>query len=101
MAKKLKVIWRSWVEKFVHPYPTLKRRFICPLDKERVLAQDPEIIQHWFDLYQTTRVHYSIQDEDIYNMDEKKPLYGRYRENGGDCSSERRVEDTMRKLRNS
>ena len=66
----------NWQEAFLRRHPELKSRFIPPLDKERALAQDRDIIADWFELYLATKTKYGIEDEDIYNMDEKGCMMG-------------------------
>ena len=60
-----------WVERFLIRHPDLKTKFVTGRDKDRVLAQDPTKITHWFTLYDTTVTDYEIENDDIYNMDEK------------------------------
>jgi hypothetical protein len=54
----------------------LKTKFIEGLDKKCAKAQDPAIVQHWFDLYQTTKHRYNVKNENVYNIDEKCMLQG-------------------------
>jgi len=41
------------------------------------MAQDPEILSGWFELYSRIKNQYNIRNRDIYNMDEKGFLQGR------------------------
>jgi hypothetical protein len=61
----------NWLQKFLKRFPQLQSRFIPPLDKERLTAQDPVIISDWFQLYVDTKAKYHINDVDTWNMDEK------------------------------
>jgi hypothetical protein len=54
----------------------LKTKYVAGLDKNRAKAQDPMIINHWFDLFKTTRSKYNVKDENISNMDEKGVMLG-------------------------
>ena len=65
-----------WTQGFLEWHPTLKSRFITGLDKECALAQHPEIIQNWFDLFERIRKEKSIHPNDCYNMDEKGIMLG-------------------------
>ena len=62
---------KDWPSAFLARHPELKSKYIPPLDKERALAQDPEILARWFELFLETRSRYEIKDHNTYNMDEK------------------------------
>ena len=64
------------MQKFLSRYKEIKTKYIPPLDKERALAQDPQILQDWFELYGCIKAQYNIRDRDIYNIDEKGFLQG-------------------------
>jgi hypothetical protein len=49
---------------------------VTGLDKERVEAQDPDIIRDWFELYKATVQKYSVKPQNRYNMDEKGIMRG-------------------------
>ena len=66
----------NWVQKFLSRHPDIKTQYIPPLDKERAIAQDPEVLIGWFQLFQQTLDTYQICKEDIYNMDEKGFMMG-------------------------
>jgi hypothetical protein len=40
-----------WTEQYLKQYLILKTKFIAGLDKACAKAQDPLIIQHWYELY--------------------------------------------------
>ena len=42
---------KNWVQKFLSRHKEIKTKYIPPLDKERALAQDPQILKDWFELY--------------------------------------------------
>ncbi len=71
-----KSIGINWPQKFMKRHPSIKSAYIPSLDKERVIAQDPTILQDWFQLYLRVRSEYEVQDCDIYNMDEKGFMMG-------------------------
>ena len=52
-------------------YPEVKTAYIPPLDKERAIAQDPEVLSSWFNLYLHIKTKYEVDERDIYNIDEK------------------------------
>jgi hypothetical protein len=54
----------NWLQKFLKRFPQLQSRFVPPLDKERLTAQDPAIISNWFQLYANTKAKYDIDDVD-------------------------------------
>ena len=66
----------DWTLKFINRHPDLKTKFVTPIDKERVLAQDPRILTHWFQLYQELCLEHSIKIENQYNIDEKGFMAG-------------------------
>ena len=69
-------IGKNWPQKFMTRYPEIKTVNIPPLDKERAMAQDPEILAGWFDLYLYLKTTYEVNKEDIYNIDEKGFIIG-------------------------
>lgn len=66
----------NYTQKFMNRHKDLKTKYIPPLDKERANAQDPVLLQGWFELFQQTKTRFQIQEEDIYNMDEKGFMMG-------------------------
>ena len=64
------------MQKFLSRHKGIKTKYIPPLDKERALAQDPQILKDWFELYRRIKAQYNVRDRDIYNMDEKGFLQG-------------------------
>ena len=65
-----------WTRSFLLRYPELKKKFVVGLDKERSLAQNPDIITNWFQLFRDIVKEYDINSNDIYNIDEKGILIG-------------------------
>src|SRR5450432_953245 len=65
-----------WTTSFLSQHPDLKKKFVVGLDKERSLAQNPDIISNWFQLFHDVVKEYDIDSNDIYNMDEKGIMMG-------------------------
>ncbi|KAM9936706.1 hypothetical protein OXX80_003745 [Metschnikowia pulcherrima] len=55
---------------FVNRQEELVSRFSRRFDYKKAKAEDPEVIQDWFERVKETIVRYGIVDEDIYNFDE-------------------------------
>ena len=66
----------NWAQRFLSRHPNIKSAWIPPLEKERANAEDPVIIQGWFDKYSEIKEEKNILEEDIYNMDEKGFMIG-------------------------
>jgi hypothetical protein len=66
----------NWTQGFLRRHPDLKSRFVPLLDKDRVVAEDPDQIQRYFELFQATKAKYNIHDDDVYNMDKKGVMMG-------------------------
>ena len=74
----------NWISKYLSRYPELKTKYILPIDKERALAHNPEIIKGWFELYNKLKAEFNVQDKDILQY-RRKGLYNRcYRKVKGD-----------------
>lgn len=69
-------IGKNWPKKFISRHPEIKSVYIAPLDKERAMAQDPIILQGWFDLFLQLKAKFEVDKGDIYNMDEKGFMMG-------------------------
>jgi hypothetical protein len=54
----------------------LKLLYVARLDKERALAENPEVITAWFKLFFDTITKHNIYIDDAYNIDEKRFLMG-------------------------
>ncbi len=67
---------------FLDRHPTLQVKYSRTLDQDRFLAQNRDIIQDWFKLYQSIKVEYGILDEDTYNIYENgymtKVVFSKY-----------------------
>ncbi len=66
----------NWVQELIARHPDLKTAFIPTLDKERAAAENADALQQWFNLYKRIREDYDIEDDDVYNMDEKGFMQG-------------------------
>ena len=66
----------NWISEFLTQHPILQSKYSLTLDQEQFLAQDPVIIQQWFDLYQSIKAKHSILDRDIYNIDKNGYMMG-------------------------
>ena len=70
------IIGKNWTSKYLDRHPDLKTKYIPPIEKERALAHNVGIIKGWFELYTKLKTDFGVQDEDIYNMDEKGFMMG-------------------------
>ncbi len=66
----------NWVLGFLGYHPTLQAKYSRTLNQDRFLAQNRDIIEDWFNLYQSMNAEYGILDEDIYNMDKNGYIMG-------------------------
>ena len=69
-------IGKNWTSKYLDRHPDLKTKYIPPIDKERSLAHNPDIIKGWFDLFIRLKTGFNVQNEDIYNIDKKGFIIG-------------------------
>ena len=65
-----------WTEQFLKRHLILKSKFITGLEKDRVAAEDPDIIKAWFELVDYHVTKNAVEKEDIHNMDEKGVMMG-------------------------
>jgi hypothetical protein len=65
-----------WSDAFLLRHLELKLLFVARLDKERALAENPEVITAWFKLFFDTIAKHNIYIDDVYNIDEKRFLMG-------------------------
>lgn len=63
-------VGRNWPERFVARSEKLKATFSRAKDRQRVLQEDPEVINAWFRLIMDTKAKYGVHDDDIHNFDE-------------------------------
>ena len=62
-------IGKNWVTEFTKRRPEIKTRFARKISRQRILCEDPGVINTWFVELQRVKDQYGIQDEDIYNFD--------------------------------
>jgi hypothetical protein len=67
---------RCWVRAFLRQHPDLKSKFVLIRDRKRVKAQTPEIFNDLFDLFKEEREKFKVNDDDVYNLDEKGVIIG-------------------------
>ena len=63
-------VGQHWAQHFLNRYPELYKAKQKPLELERKLAHDPDLIRNWFERFQALREAYNVFDEDIWNFDE-------------------------------
>ena len=61
----------NWVQKFLARRTELAYIFSRATHKERMAVHNEERLARWFGLYKETVENYKIEQQDIYNMDEK------------------------------
>jgi len=66
----------NWYLRFIERHEEIRTKWSRNRDQQRKDAEDPEVIQKWFQLYQDTKKQYGILDEDTYNVDEKGFMKG-------------------------
>jgi len=66
----------NWQSAFLRRHPDLKSKISSPRARDRFLAQDHGIFNHWFDLFLEQKEKYCVHDDDVYNMDEKGVMLG-------------------------
>ena len=71
-----KALGINWIYKFFKRHTEIKTKHIPPLDKERVIAQDPAVLTYQFEFYQKVKQDYNIQDNNTYNIDKKGFMQG-------------------------
>ena len=64
------LVGKNWLTHFVKCHKELMSKYLCKYDYQQAKCEDPEVINKWFDLVQTTIAKYGIAVEDIYNFDE-------------------------------
>jgi DDE superfamily endonuclease len=63
-------VGKHWARRFLDRHPELHKAKQKPLELERKLAHDPNILSSWFRRFEQLREKYSVQKEDIWNFDE-------------------------------
>jgi hypothetical protein len=60
----------NWHIGFLNRHLELRSAVSRPIDKQRVMSEDPNVFIYFFHLFEQTRAEYGISDSDTYNMDE-------------------------------
>ncbi len=63
-------VGKNWPGRFVSRTEELKMAFNRAKDRQRILQEDPEVINAWFKLVRDTKTKYGVYDDDIHNFDE-------------------------------
>lgn len=63
-------IGAHWYQNFLKRHPELRSALSRPVDKQRVISEDPDVYIYFFHLFEDTRAKYGICNGDTYNMDE-------------------------------
>jgi hypothetical protein len=66
----------AWCARFTQRHPDLATGNLARIDKVRVQAEDPEVIQGFFDRLQHARAEYGVLTCNTYNFDEKGFMLG-------------------------
>jgi Tc5 transposase DNA-binding domain len=59
-----------WARRFLSRHPELHKAKQKPLELERKLAHDSEVLLNWFQRFQQLQEQYAVQKEDIWNFNE-------------------------------
>ncbi len=63
-------VGKNWPGRFVSRTEELKMAFNRAKDRQRILQEDPEVINAWFKLVRDTKTKYGVYDDDIHNFNE-------------------------------
>ena len=69
-ARSATPVGKCWPACFVKRTEELKMAFNRAKDRQRILQENPEVINAWFKLVRDTTAKYGVYDDDIYNFDE-------------------------------
>jgi len=50
----------NWPQKFLKRHPQIKTAYVPPLDKERAMTQDLDILADWFNLFQSLKKEHKL-----------------------------------------
>ena len=67
---------RSWFTRFKKRNPELVTTFSRRLESSRAAHNNPEHVQSFFQLYQSTVAKYNVKPQNVWNMDEKGYMIG-------------------------
>jgi hypothetical protein len=85
----------NWPIRFVSRTEELKMAFNRAKDRQRVLQEDPEVINAWFKLVRDTIAKYGVHKDDIHNFDETGFQMGTIGSMKVVTGSERRTRPTL------
>ena len=63
-------VGKNWAGRFVARSSELKTAFNRAKDRQRILQEDPKVIEAWFKLVEDTKAKYGVLDDDVHNFDE-------------------------------
>jgi hypothetical protein len=63
-------VGQNWAERLVKRTEELKMAFNRAKDRQRILQEDPAVINSWFELVRDTITKYGVHIDDIHNFDE-------------------------------
>ena len=66
-----KPLGQHWTTRFLQRHPSLQTSYGRPMDIQRLLSLDPNIITTYFNKVAELRHQYGIELDDMWNMDEK------------------------------
>jgi len=69
-------IRKHLIQRFVTCHPEVATQFSSTLNRERAIASNPQIINHFFNRLSELRSRYHIQPQNMWNFDEKGFLLG-------------------------
>jgi Tc5 transposase DNA-binding domain len=65
------VVGQHWSERFLDRHPELRKAKQKPLELKRKLAHDSATLSNWFERFHQLRNKFGVQNEDIWNFDER------------------------------
>ena len=71
-----KTLGQIWLRGFLNRHPAVSSLFSTPLDRQRVFATLPGPIKDYFKKLKAVIAKYRIQEENMWNMDEKGFILG-------------------------
>ena len=66
-----KTVGPTWLRGFLNRNPAISARYSSPMDRQRALANHPGPIKDYFKKLKAVILKYRIQEENMWNMDEK------------------------------
>ena len=67
---------KCWIQQFIIKNPEIQTKKYQKYNYEKILCEDPKIIQNWFNLIWNTINKYNIFSFDIWNFDKSKFAMG-------------------------